>query len=61
MIPPSNCPWCGEFTHYNFVRGHYVCLRCNRPVSDCCDGETATNQKQSNSQGDTVNNSSCNS
>jgi hypothetical protein len=33
------CPWCGQSTRYEFVRGHYECTSCRRPVVDCCDGE----------------------
>ena len=33
------CPWCGQSTRYEFVRGHYECMSCRRPVFDCCDGE----------------------
>lgn len=33
------CPWCGEWTRLEFIRSKYVCLRCWRPVRDCCDGE----------------------
>ena len=39
MIEPQSCPWCGEHTHFELVRGHYQCLRCKRPIADCCDGE----------------------
>ena len=34
-----NCPWCGEWTRLEFVRGHMECPVCRNPVSDCCDGE----------------------
>lgn len=39
-----NCPWCGQDTKLEFVRGHYECISCKRPVLDCCDGEQ--NQKE---------------
>ena len=34
-----NCPWCGEWTRLEFVRGHLECPVCRNPVADCCDGE----------------------
>ncbi len=34
-----SCPWCGQMTRLEFVRGHYQCMSCFRPVVDCCDGE----------------------
>lgn len=34
-----NCPWCGQETRLEFVKGHYECISCKRPVYDCCDGE----------------------
>ena len=37
------CPWCGGSTRPCFNKGHYECGRCNRPISDCCDGEVAQN------------------
>ena len=39
MMSPSDCPWCGQWTRYEQVRGHYECQSCHRPVADCCDGE----------------------
>ena len=39
MLPPSDCPWCGEWTNYEVLRSHYICPRCKNPVADCCDGE----------------------
>jgi len=33
------CPWCGQVTRLEFVKGHYQCTSCKTPVSDCCDGE----------------------
>jgi len=38
-MEPSACPWCGQWTRYEMVRGHYECRQCKRPVADCCDGE----------------------
>jgi len=38
----DTCPWCGAIVGsegYVFVKGHYECVRCKRPVLDCCDGE----------------------
>jgi hypothetical protein len=35
------CPWCGQASRLEFVRGHYQCNSCKRPVWDCCDGEKA--------------------
>ena len=35
------CPWCGQVTRLEQVRGHLSCPVCKRPVADCCDGETA--------------------
>jgi len=40
----DTCPWCGAIVGsegYVFVKGHYECVRCKRPVLDCCDGEVA--------------------
>ena len=34
-----DCPWCGQATRLEFVKGHYQCLACKKPVYDCCDGE----------------------
>lgn len=36
---PKDCPWCGQWTRFEFIRGHYSCISCKRPVLDCCDGE----------------------
>jgi carbonic anhydrase len=38
-MEPSNCPWCGEWSRYIVVNGHYECGRCKNVVADCCDGE----------------------
>ena len=38
-MEPSDCPWCGQWTRYEMVRGHYECRQCKRVVADCCDGE----------------------
>jgi hypothetical protein len=35
------CPWCGQHGHMVFVKSHYECNACHRPVMDCCDGERA--------------------
>ena len=35
------CPWCGGVTRPLFKHGHAECGRCNKPLSDCCDGERA--------------------
>jgi hypothetical protein len=46
MVDTKNftaCPWCGAETRVEFVRGHYECIACRRPVADCCDGETVEN------------------
>ena len=40
-MEPSNCPWCGEWSRYIVVNGHYECPRCKNVVADCCDGEQA--------------------
>ena len=42
----TSCPWCGACTRLEFVRGHYECMACHRPVADCCDGETAEAQNE---------------
>lgn len=42
MIPSANCPYCGEYTYFIFIRSHYSCPRCFRPVLDCCDGQNQT-------------------
>ena len=34
-------PWCGQPARMEFVRGHYECSTCRRPIMDCCDGEQA--------------------
>ena len=39
LIKPNDCPWCGIWTHYEMVKGHYQCTQCKRVVADCCDGE----------------------
>jgi hypothetical protein len=36
-----DCPWCGQITRLHFIRSHYECASCHRPVADCCDGEKA--------------------
>ena len=41
-----DCPWCGAVTRVEFVH-HYCCTSCHRPIHDCCDGETSTNQHDS--------------
>lgn len=33
------CPWCGQDGRMVFVKGHYECNACHKPVVDCCDGE----------------------
>ena len=47
------CPWCGGVTRPFMKNGHYDCGRCNKPVEDCCDGETAENatREELHSQG----------
>lgn len=37
----DRCPWCAQPARMEFVRGHYECSACRRPVMDCCDGEQA--------------------
>ena len=39
--PRKECPWCGQWTYFEVVRGHLECPVCRNPVADCCDGETA--------------------
>jgi hypothetical protein len=36
-----DCPWCGQVTRLHWIRAHYECASCHRPVLDCCDGEKA--------------------
>ena len=40
------CPWCGGETRPLFKHGHAECGRCNKPLSDCCDGEQAQPDKE---------------
>jgi len=35
------CPWCGQWTYVEIVRGHLECPVCRNPIADCCDGEVA--------------------
>ena len=37
----DRCPWCGQPARMEFVRGHYECSTCRRPIMDCCYGEQA--------------------
>ena len=41
LLAHVNCPWCGQWTRLEFVKGHMECPVCHSPVADCCDGETA--------------------
>ena len=49
MIPGElmDCPWCGQATRLELVKGHYQCTSCKRSVLDCCDGEQEKDQKKS--------------
>ena len=40
-LDTDRCPWCGQPARMEFVRGHYECSTCRRPIMDCCDGEQA--------------------
>jgi len=45
--PPSDCPWCGEWTEYIVVGSHYQCLQCKRSVGDCKDNQVTWKDTQS--------------
>lgn len=34
-----NCPWCGQDTRLEYIKGHYECLSCKRSVLDACEDE----------------------